>query len=187
MRESATGQCADTNPVSGDYPARARHPEIRTTAQLIVGIPRTPVIPRGWGIRGGISLSRISPGWRGWWSIVIPNIRRCWRWGGWGGACRETNQQSRDQDYFDHFPSSLFIVVRKAFLKEIGQQSRYTRLSGILSSPCHSDPVSDFMFRNDACPKLMQNQGILVQSHPELRASENARRETILMRGLRSV
>jgi hypothetical protein len=24
----------------------------------------------------------------------------------------------------------------------------------------------------------MQNQGILVQSHPELRASENARRET---------
>jgi len=30
----------------------------------------------------------------------------------------------------------------------------------------------------------MQNQGILVQSHPELRASENARRETIPMRGL---
>jgi hypothetical protein len=29
----------------------------------------------------------------------------------------------------------------------------------------------------------MQNQGILVQSHPELKASENARRETILMRG----
>jgi hypothetical protein len=29
---------------------------------------------------------------------------------GWGGACRETNQQSRDQDFFDHFPSSLFIA-----------------------------------------------------------------------------
>jgi hypothetical protein len=27
-----------------------------------------------------------------------------------GGASRETNQQSRDQDYFDHFPSSLFIA-----------------------------------------------------------------------------
>ena len=102
----------------GTNPARTRHPEIRTTAQLIVGIPRTPVIPRGWGIRGGISLSRISPGWRGWWSIVIANIRRCWRWGGWGGACRETNQQSRDQDYFDHFPSSLFTVVRKRSLRK---------------------------------------------------------------------
>jgi hypothetical protein len=32
--------------------------------------------------------------------------------------------------------------------------------------------------------KLMQNQGVLVQSHLELRASENARRETIPMRGL---
>jgi hypothetical protein len=92
--------------------ARTRHPVIRTTAQLIVGIPRTPVIPRGWGIRGGISLSRISPGWRGWWSIVIANIRRCWRWGGWGGACRETNQQSRD------LCLQSFIVVRKRSLRK---------------------------------------------------------------------
>jgi len=60
MLESTTGQCADSNPVSGDYPVMTRHPEIRTTAQLIVGIPRTPVIPRGWGISGGISPSRIS-------------------------------------------------------------------------------------------------------------------------------
>jgi len=30
----------------------------------------------------------------------------------------------------------------------------------------------------------MQNQGVLVQSRLELRASENARRETIPMRGL---
>ena len=33
------------------------------------------------------------------------------------GACRGTNKQSRDQDYFDHFPSSLFIVVRKRSLR----------------------------------------------------------------------
>ena len=57
MRTLATNPA---RPISGDYPARTRHPEIRTTAQLIVGIPRPPVIPRGWGIRGGISLSRIS-------------------------------------------------------------------------------------------------------------------------------
>src|SRR4029077_14879439 len=35
-----------------------------------------------------------------------------------GGACRGTNQQSRDQDYFDHIPSSLFIVVRKRSLRK---------------------------------------------------------------------
>jgi hypothetical protein len=81
-----------------------------TPARLIVGIPRTPVIPRGWVVRGRISPSRISCGRWGWWSIVIANIRWCWCWGGWGGACRETNQQSRDQDFFDHFPSSLFIA-----------------------------------------------------------------------------
>jgi len=79
-----------------------------TPPRLIVGIPRTPVIPRGWVVRGRISPSRISCGRWGWWSIVIANIR--WCWGGWGGACRETNQQSRDQDFFDHFPSSLFIA-----------------------------------------------------------------------------
>jgi hypothetical protein len=79
-----------------------------TPARLIVGIPRTPVIPRGWVVRGRISPNRISCGRWGWWSIVIANIR--WCWGGWGGACRETNQQSRDQDFFDHFPSSLFIA-----------------------------------------------------------------------------
>jgi hypothetical protein len=79
-----------------------------TPARLIVGIPRTPVIPRGWVVRGRISPSRISCGRWGRWSIVIANIR--WCWGGWGGACRETNQQSRDQDFFDHFPSSLFIA-----------------------------------------------------------------------------
>jgi len=47
----------------------------------------------------------------------------------------------------------------QAFLEEIGQQSRHTRLSGILSSPCHSDPVSDFMCRNDSCPKTHAESG----------------------------
>ena len=52
MLESTTGQCADSNPVSGDYPVMTRHPEIRTTAQLIVGIPtdarNTPSMGNKW-------------------------------------------------------------------------------------------------------------------------------------------
>src|SRR4029077_11412611 len=102
-----------------------------------------------------------------------------------GGACRGTNQQSRDQDYFDHFPSSLFIVVRKRSLrKSISNRA----ILGYQVYCRRRVTLTRFLI---LCPettlarKLMQKQGILVQSHPELRASENARRETILMRGLR--
>ena len=85
---------------------------------------------------------------------------------------------------FSSLSLQSFHCSPQAFLEEIGQQSRHTRLSGILSSPCHSDPVSDFMCRNDSCPKTHAESGYSRAKPPELRASENARRETIPMRGL---
>src|ERR1700722_19440704 len=116
--------------------------------------------------------------------IVIANIRRCWRWGGWGGACRETNQQSRDQDYFDHFPSSLYIVVRmRSLRKSVSNRA----ILGYQVYCRRRVTLTRFLIlcaETTLARKLMQNQGFLVQSHPELRASENARRETIPMRGL---